>query len=201
MKKTINQYLKSFTAAWGSSVTARIKAAKLYAAACNTKNTEAKAQFWQLPGFEEWTEAQWSALYYIGNSAMSPVFLDVKEPCVPITMVTHHLSVETQEDIYTNGLTVATIIGGTKHISYKYIQSKHIDLAFKPCGAPRTHEEQVKWLKDHERPNWVIIPGALRVNHACFISSEELFRILDSDDSLLGVEALQALITRKTRRS
>lgn len=131
MAKTIKQYLKSFQAAWGSSVVARLKAAKIYAAAANTKQTGVKAQFWMLPGFENWTEDMWSLLYHIGNNDISPVFIDVNDPSVPISMYTHKLPIQLQETIFQHGMDVATIVGGTKHISYPQMRQHNIDLKYK----------------------------------------------------------------------
>ena len=215
MKKTINQYLKSFTAAWGASVTARIKAAKLYAEAANTKQNGVKAQFWMLPGFENWSEAKWSLLYHIGNGDVSPVFIDVDDPSVPISMHTHNLTIQLQEDIFNNGMTVATLTGRTKHLNYNKLQQHHIDLKYKnkkelPEDATfyveRTHQEQLDWLASRERSNvYVRQDGDIQVSHGCRITKQQLISLLSggpsgNDPIPLGIEAHQVIITRIARR-
>ena len=216
MAKTTKQYIKSFLAAWGASVVARIKAAKIYAAAANTKQSGVKAQFWMLPGFDNWSEDKWSLLYHIGNNDISPVFIDVDDPSVPISMHTHKIPIPLQEDIFQHGMTVATITGRSKHLRYSKMRQHHIDLKYKnytqlPADATtcveRTHQEQIAWLESRERSNvYVRGDGDIQVGHGCKITKQQLISLLSggpsgNDPVPLGIEVLQAVITRLSRRN
>ena len=151
--KSINASLRAFVASWGSSVTSRLRAAKIYADAANSKNTDAKAKFWALPEFANWTQQQWALLYWIGSGVLSPDYLDVHNLAVPLALVHHNVRLEMQEVIVTQGLKLARINGTVRDLPYKLIQQKHIYQVFKDNGEERTVEEQVQWLKDHEKQN------------------------------------------------
>lgn len=230
MAKSINASLRAFVASWGSSVTSRLRAAKIYADAANSQNTDAKAKFWALPEFQNWTQQQWRLLYCIGSGILSPKYLDVHNLAVPLTLVNHNVRLEMQDHIVTNGLRLARINGTIRELPYKLIQQKHISQCFKDNGEERTVEEQVQWLKDHEKQNAeVLANGNIRIRHACvftldalldllrsainilgstavkaimaIIPPTELFNFLSSEDSPLGPEALMAIVTRQTRRN
>lgn len=198
--KSINASLRAFVASWGSSVTSRLRAAKIYADAANSKNTDAKAKFWALQEFANWTPQQWALLYWIGSGVLSSKYLDVHNLAVPLALVHRNVRLEMQEHIVNHGLQLARINGTIRELPYKLIQQKHITQVFKENGEERTIEEQVQWLKDHEKQNIeVLANGNVRIRHACVMTPTDLFNILSSEYQPLGPEALMAIITRQTR--
>ena len=202
MAKSINASLRAFVASWGSSVTSRLRAAKIYADAANSQNTDAKAKFWALPEFKNWTQQQWRLLYCIGSGILSPKYLDVHNLAVPLSLVSNNVRIEMQDHIVTNGLKLARINGTIRELPYKLVQQKHISQCFKDNGEERTVEEQVQWLKDHEKQNVeVLANGNVRIRHACVLTPTDLFNILSDEHSPLGPEALMAIVTRQTRRN
>ena len=201
MAKTINSALRAFTAAWGSSVTSRLRAAKIYADAANTKDTDAKSKFWQLDGFKHWTEQQWSLLYWIGSGVLSGKFIDAKNLSVPLAFAYRGLSIELQESILENGLRLARVDGTVYTMPFKFVRHNHISQVFDEEGNERSIEEQVQWIRNRERSNYdVLANGNVRFRHACVLTPTDMFNILSSEHAPLGVEALMAVITRLSRR-
>ena len=143
MAKSINASLRAFVASWGSSETSRLRAAKIYADAANSKDTDAKAKFWALPEFKNWTMQQWRLLYCIGSGLLSPKYLDVHNLAVPLAMVYRNVRIEMQEYIITDGLKLARSNGTIRTLPYKLIQQKHISQVFKDNGEERTIEATV----------------------------------------------------------
>lgn len=194
MAKTIKSALRSFVASWGSSVTSRLRAARIYADAANHGDSNAKAQFWRLDGFQNWTPQQWRLLYWIGCGTLSAKFIDVKEPSVPLTMQQHKIPLIMQEHIFNCGLSLACADGSVAVLSYRSIQQHHIEQVFDENGNERTVEEQIAIIRSREKNNLEFLdPGKLRVRHACVLDSTDIYEALKHKPALLGPEALLAL--------
>jgi hypothetical protein len=199
----IKTSLNAFVSAWGASVTSRLRAAKIYADAANKGNTDAKAQFWALKGFENWTAQQWSLLYAIGSGILSPLFIDAKDLSVPLAMVHKNVRIEMQVQIFKHGLMAAKLDGSVHTIPYKLVHQKHISQVFKDNGEERTVDEQVQWLLENQKENIEpLTNGCWRVRHGCILTPDDIYRIIAHEDNApLGAEALIAVATQQARRN
>ena len=207
MAKTLKSYIRSFIACWTSSVASRLRGAKVYADAVNSSDLNAKYEFQSLEGFEKWTPQMWNLLYQIGSGILSPRFLEVKAPSIPLCLGRHSVPISRQEQILGNpesedeaeklgGLDVARINGTTRRVAYKALKVCQINQVFKNDGTERTVAEQVAWLREHNRPNAAVLEdGTIRVYHNCTIRPEQLYQILTHQPFPLSSSALMAAAT------
>lgn len=199
--RTIKKSLRAFVASWGSSVASRLRAARIYADAANEGNTEAKAQFWALKGFEQWADQQWSLLYWIGSGVILPELINVKNISVALQFAYRHVRLEMQRQIFEHGLRIANISGVIRVIEFKKIHEQHITQVFKEDGTERTIAEQIAWLKSKQRENIEVLSnGNIRVRHACIILLSKLYEFLCSERCPLGAAALMAAANAQARR-
>lgn len=198
MSKTINSAIKQFTTYWNKAVELRFKAAKIYAAACNQWDYGARNAFKGLTDFSSWTREQWNLLYFIGSvttvkdahgndierGIIPPCYIGFARPSLPLCMRRHKVPYTDMEKLFKEGAILADINGKQKLIQIRYLQNKHIRQLYDENGHKRSILQQLKWLRDHQRPNIEVLDGGIiHVHHRCYINKETLLKVLTESDN------------------
>jgi len=177
-KFTLNSAIKRFQAAWHSSAEDRMRGARIYTRAVDEFDLGARSAFHDLVDFQNWTAMQWRLLYHIGAGNIAPEYMDFARPSLPLSMYRRNLSIDTQLDIFDNGLALADITGKVRTVKLRYLQDKHLVQVFDDNGHRRSIIQQLKWLQDHQKPNFEVLrDGRLRVRHACIITQAMFKRL------------------------
>ena len=168
---SLRYYVNFFEGKWDKSLDRRIEACEAYAHAINNFGPDAKAQFKDSYQQQNFKENQWRVIYLVGSDVLAPEWLDYRNYSIPLSLVANKVNMDTQYDIYENGIDLYTIDGNTRHVDAKALRVKDINQLFKENGEQRTMEEQIQWLEDRQHPNInVMEDGSLHVHHRCYIN-------------------------------
>lgn len=192
---SIDYYTSKFVSLWAKANAFRVKAARIYAEACNRKTLDAAHAFEALPGFHDWTPEQWKRIYLIGSGTILSEYIDAPNPAIARVMAKHKVSFDDQLEIFTNGLEIATLTGHTTTIRLEKLQEHHIAQVFiQATGEHRSIEDQVQFMRERVRPNLEVLEShSIRVKHACHISPEQLTELLTTEPYPLDAAALMAI--------
>lgn len=192
---SIDYYTSKFISLWAKANAFRVKAARIYAEACNRKTLDAAHAFEALPGFQDWTPEQWKRIYLIGSGTILSEYIDAPNPAIARVMAKHKVSFDDQLEIFTNGLEIATLTGHTTTIRLEKLQEHHIAQVFiQATGEHRSIEDQVQFMRERVRPNLEVLEShSIRVKHACHISPEQLTELLTTEPYPLDAAALMAI--------
>ena len=184
---SIDYYTSKFISLWAKANAFRVKAARIYAEACNRKTLDAAHAFEALPGFQDWTPEQWKRIYLIGSGTILSEYIDAPNPAIARVMAKHKVSFDDQLEIFTNGHTTT--------IRLEKLQEHHIAQVFiQATGEHRSIEDQVQFMRERVRPNLEVLESHnIRVKHACHISPEQLTELLTTEPYPLDAAALMAI--------
>ena len=198
---SIDYYTNKFVNLWAKANAFRVKAARVYAEACNKKTLDAKYAFRALEGFQDWTEEQWKRIYLIGSGVILSEYIDAPDPAITRVMAKYKVSFDDQLEIFTNGLEIATLAGNTTVIRLEKLQEHHIAQAFiEATGEHRSIEDQVQFMRERVRENLEVLENhSISVRHACHISPEQVYNLLTQETCVLDSAALMAAAQVRAR--
>lgn len=178
-KPTVKSLIKRFCIIWRTGVEARYKAACVYAEAVNEFDLSAKQAFRELEEFSNWTPMKWSLLYHIGCGNIPKCYLDFNRPSIPLAMRRIGITPDEQERIFMEGVFAADINGKVRCIKLRHLQEKILTQVWDENGHKRSILQQLKWLQDHQKSNFDVLPdGTIHVHHRCYISPALLVKLL-----------------------
>lgn len=197
----IRYYVNLFEGKWDKSLDRRVEACDAYAYAVNTYGIEVKAHFKDLYQTQNFKDHQWGVILGVGNEKIAPEWLDYRNTSVPLSLARNNIDLDTQYEIYEQGLDIYTLNGNIKHINASSLRVCHITQAYHEDGTPRSMEEQIRWLQDKERPNInVEEDGRIHVRSRCYITKAMLIGLLKSNPPPLTVAELREIADHNERR-